>query len=297
MPLSARVRRSIAALCVALAGVAPGCVLWSNQSPALPGSGSDSVRGQPTANFTTEERRRIALVQPWVDSAAYQYEVEPNLINGVIWVESRFQPRAKSPAGARGLMQLMPATATSLARSMGKGRAASYDPEFNIAAGTLYVKKMMRRYKGDINLALAAYNAGPGNVDKWTRNGRTLPPNSQRYVELVMDAKHRFDDFAGASDAPAPQSSRNPSRKSDTLQRPRKAARPVTPATDFVPTPPVRYDLDRVESQYTPRLEREPALADTPPPTRRRRPSVSRPPRPRPVAKSTQEQGLPSVLD
>src|SRR5687768_4070884 len=109
-------------------------------APRLPGAGMhapaprDATSQQrptdPPADFSTQERHRIAYVQPWVDAAAKQHSINANLINAMIWVESRFQPRAKSPAGARGLMQLMPSTASALAQSMGKFRASPYDPEF-----------------------------------------------------------------------------------------------------------------------------------------------------------------------
>lgn len=148
----------------------------------------------PTPAFSPNERERIALAQPWVDAAAYDYELEPQLINAVIWVESRFNPKATSPAGAQGMMQLMPPTAKELAQKLGKRRPSSYDPEFNITAGSLYLRKMLNKYDGDIERALAAYNAGPGNVDKWTRNGGSLPPRSVEYVTLVLDAKRRFEE-------------------------------------------------------------------------------------------------------
>src|SRR5690606_4742127 len=90
-------------------------------------------------DFRPEEREKIARVQHHVMVASSAHDLDPALINGVIWVESRFEPRAKSPAGARGLMQLMPATASALAIRMGRHRATTYDPEFNIMAGSLYL--------------------------------------------------------------------------------------------------------------------------------------------------------------
>ena len=115
-------------------------------APAPRDAPSQQRPTDPPADFSTQERQRIAYVQPWVAMAAKQHSINANLINAMIWVESRFQPRAKSPAGARGLMQLMPSTASALAQSMGKFRASPYDPEFNIAAGSLYLRKMLERY-------------------------------------------------------------------------------------------------------------------------------------------------------
>jgi hypothetical protein len=207
--------------------------------------------------------------------------MEASLINAVIWVESRFNPRAKSPAGARGLMQLMPATASALARSMGRYRAASYDPEFNIAAGSMYLAKMRDHYDGNIQLALAAYNAGAGNVDKWMKSGG-LPPRSQQYIALVMEAKARFD-AVQVLPAETPPDTKLAVAESTTRQEP-SPPRPE-PEPEIVPEPPVRYDLDRVESTYRAKVDPEPPMpGDDPAPrpasTRRRKPA----PEPEPVA-------------
>lgn len=113
-----------------------------------------------------------------IREAAAKYNLDPALIKAVIKKESSFNPRAGSSAGARGLMQLMPGTF----REMG-GRNAM-DPRDNIMAGAKYLSQMLRQHNGDMSLALAAYNAGPGNV----RKHGGIPPfrETRNYVATVM---------------------------------------------------------------------------------------------------------------
>jgi len=111
-----------------------------------------------------------------VTEASRKYGVESALIKSVIAVESNGDPQAVSPAGARGLMQLMPATAAEL------GVTDPFDPAQNVMAGTRYLRQLMDRYQGDVKLALAAYNWGMGNLEK---RPETLPKETREYIARV----------------------------------------------------------------------------------------------------------------
>ena len=132
----------------------------------------------PRAN-PAEARRRDPATARIIQWAARTYGVEEALVRAVVDVESRFNPHAQSPAGAVGLMQLMPQTA----RLYAVQNAA--DPLQNVDGGTRYLHDLLRRYQGNTTLALAAYNAGVGAVRK---AGNRVPPyaETQAYVPQVL---------------------------------------------------------------------------------------------------------------
>jgi soluble lytic murein transglycosylase-like protein len=122
---------------------------------------------------------RSAAYDPVIERAAASAAVRPELVRAVIVVESAFNPRAVSKRGALGLMQLNPATAQRY------GVSNAFDPEQNITAGVHYLRDLMERFGNNLELVLAAYNAGEDAVERY---GRSIPPFSEtrQYVPNVM---------------------------------------------------------------------------------------------------------------
>ena len=164
----------------------------------------------------------ILWVRPFADKAVHEIALplrhediirqqardkglDPSLIAGVIYVESRFRDQT-SRAGAKGLMQILPSTADYIASKSGGTRFTQGDlatPQINIAYGSWYLRYLLQHYHGNELLALAAYNAGEGKVDEWYRDAvdkgedfavtTHIPfPETRHYVTQVLDARERY---------------------------------------------------------------------------------------------------------
>jgi soluble lytic murein transglycosylase len=124
-----------------------------------------------------------------VSGHARNYDLDPALLAAVIYAESRFDADVQSSAGAVGLMQLLPDTAKGIALRTGGDRfvvSDLRDPEINVRYGSWYLSHLRGRYDGNMRLALAAYHAGPGNVDEWLAQGGGIAfPETQDYVDEV----------------------------------------------------------------------------------------------------------------
>jgi soluble lytic murein transglycosylase-like protein len=130
---------------------------------------------QPASNVSINLHGKQEFDQ-MAEAAAQHYRMEPLLLKAVIQAESAGNPLAVSPAGAQGLMQLMPETAAEL------GVRDSFDPAQNIMAGTRYLRQLLDRYRGDVKLALAAYNWGMGNLEN---QPEAMPEETKNFIVRV----------------------------------------------------------------------------------------------------------------
>jgi Transglycosylase SLT domain len=151
-------------------------------SPRVPASGvtlHSSPFGRSASNASVEFAAQPNVdLNEVVNSASGRYRLDPDLVNSVIKAESGFNVRAVSPKGARGLMQLMPGTASQL------GVPNVFDPQANVEGGTKYLRELLERYNFDLVKALAAYNAGPQRVEQFGG----VPPyyETRAYVARIV---------------------------------------------------------------------------------------------------------------
>ena len=152
-----------------------------SESPAF----SDTFRARTSLSSGSADLDAI------FDEAGLRFRLPPNLLKAVAKAESNFRPSVTSRSGAMGIMQLMPGTARYL------GVTDPFDPQQNIMGGAKYLREMLDRFGGDISLALAAYNAGPGAVDRYGG----IPPfqETQNYVPKVLEFFGGGDITAGVA--------------------------------------------------------------------------------------------------
>ncbi len=127
-----------------------------------------------------------------VKEYAERYQLDWLLVASIVYHESRFRAQVVSPRGARGLMQIMPATGEEIARKLGQERFVTADlfkPRINLDFGCYYFSKLLAEFNGDVKMSLAAYNAGRGSVYRWCKqsSGKLSYPASKRYQATYSD--------------------------------------------------------------------------------------------------------------
>ena len=146
-----------------------------------------------------------------IRAAAHRYDLDPALVAGVIYAESKFDTKARSSQGAVGLMQILPKTAEQIARESGGisfTAADLEDPRVNVRYGCYYLRNALDAYGGDVRAAIASYNAGVGVVGEWVRQAhaeghelrvRDIPyPETRAYVKNVLEARRVYrETYAG----------------------------------------------------------------------------------------------------
>jgi len=185
-PPAGRAESSTAAGPHAAARIEPADPATAPESVTAPSKAAPDRKPIPAAaprpKITSD--RVLDTYGPAIEEASRKYAVDSTLIYSVIMTESGGNPKAVSPKGAKGLMQLMDATAEQM------GVADSLHPHQNIDGGAKYLRQLLNKYDGDLKRTLAAYNAGPGAVDKH----RGVPPyaETRRYVDKVMGHLNRI---------------------------------------------------------------------------------------------------------
>lgn len=165
--------------------------------PAQDAQTTPTISNVPSGRFASMVQQQMAgqdgavaapqatpAIEQLVQTNSASQGVDPDLIRAVMANESAFDPHATSSAGAQGLMQLMPQTASEV------GVTNSYDPSQNVAGGTKYLRGLLERFNGNLTNTVAAYNAGPEAVEKY--NGVPPYPETQSYVKNVLDTYNKY---------------------------------------------------------------------------------------------------------
>jgi len=163
------------------------------ESARSPGAGVDpsvaAIESYLATRNTGLIREEVAVLARTLVREARRHRLDLALVMAVMHVESRYHNFAISPAGAIGLMQILPSTGEELARREGipwRGPQTLLDPATNVRLGIAYLRELSDRYRGDLRAALAAYNWGPGHVDRRIQEGTELP---SEYPNLVTQAR------------------------------------------------------------------------------------------------------------
>ncbi len=160
----------------------------ADTTPAVPPAPSVPAKEPP---WSAADIPKIRAVQPVVLAAAATYDVDPHVLDAIIWHESRFNPKARGPGGAAGLMQLMPSTSKAIARKLGVAHRP-YDARFNVTAGAWLLHRLLEIFDGDLDLAVAGYGMGSGAVRKRLANGEPLPEKTRRFISRVHEYAAAF---------------------------------------------------------------------------------------------------------
>jgi soluble lytic murein transglycosylase len=153
--------------------------------------------------FWLEKQIYPLKYKDYIIETSREFKINPYLIAAIIYEESRFRPKAKSSAGALGLMQIMPGTAKRIALKMRLKEFKNEDllnPELNIKMGVWYFRLLIDKYKGDEVLALAAYNAGYRYVDEWIKKGKQVKikpddipfPETREFIYKVKNSSEKY---------------------------------------------------------------------------------------------------------
>lgn len=129
---------------------------------------------------------------------AQEFQIDPNLVCAVIYTESRFNADSGSGAGAKGLMQIMPATGRGISERLGEKTMGNLlDPDTSIRYGTFHLREQLDQYDNNLDVVLASYNAGGGRANAWRLYGEALPRETVGYIAKVKSVKQTYDAVYG----------------------------------------------------------------------------------------------------